>query len=573
MASFRNPILSGFYPDPSLCRVGDDGRSESGFYLVNSTFAYFPGIPVFHSKDLRRWRQIGNAVDRPGQLCFDGHSISQGLFAPTIRYNRGTFYILCTLIHTGGNFIMTAQDPAGPWSNPVWLDGADGIDPSIFFDDDNTAPFPTAWYMGTHPAPEGEAYPGNYEIYIQRLDLARLEELTKKELTTEYTEFEERGGLGKGEKLLIGEKFGIWRGALRDAVWPEGPHIYRINGWYYLLYAEGGTGLDHAVCAARARDIRGPWEGKKSNPVLTHRHLGKNAAIINAGHADLFDDPEGNWRMVLLASRPVNGVCPLGRETFMVPVFWEDGWPFVASKTGLIEETFPLPDAVAGAAIADTATDWSHEPACDHFDGRLPPHWLTLRMPAREQDAAISLTARPGALRLFTRAATLRGRDHPAFAGRRLRHHNWAFCAAIEFTPQAARESAGESAGIVLLQSEDWHYRFELFLADSGVPALRLIRAAGGKEEETIAAGECPAALRQGAVILAARGEETALTFFYGKDTCSLKPFAGPVDGRILSTEYAGGFVGTLAGVFATGGGTDTGSYADVLWAEYTGNP
>jgi alpha-N-arabinofuranosidase len=530
MASFRNPILSGFYPDPSICRVDND------FYLVNSTFAYFPGIPIFHSRDLCRWKQIGNAIDRPGQLCYDGHQISEGLFAPTIRHNRGTFYILCTLIRTGGNFIITAKDPAGPWSDPVWLTGADGIDPSIFFDDDGTT-----WYTGTHPAPEGEAYPGDCEIYIQQMNLALLE---------------------TGKNPLIGKNLGIWRGALRGAAWPEGPHIYRINGWYYLLYAEGGTGLDHAVCVARARDIRGPWEGKKSNPVLTHRHLGKKAAIINAGHADLFDDPTGNWWMALLASRPVNGVCPLGRETFMVPVFWEDGWPFVASKTGLIEETFPLPDADTAPSSPEAA-----ETACDHFDGKLPLHWLMLRMPAREQDSAVSLTARPGAVRLFTRAPTMRDREHPAFAGRRLEHHHWTFSAAIEFTPR----TAGEAAGIILLQSEDWQYRFELFLADSGRPALRLIRAAG-KEDEVIAVGESPIAANspQNAIILAARCEETAISFWYGKDqNTALKPFAGPVDGRILSTEYSGGFVGTLAGVFASGNGSDTGNYADVFWAEY----
>jgi len=532
--SFSNPILSGFYPDPSICRV------ENDFYLVNSTFAFFPGIPIFHSRDLCNWNQIGSAIDRPGQLCFDGHRISEGLFAPTIRYHRGTFYILCTLIRTGGNFIITAQDPAGPWSDPVWLSGADGIDPSIFFDNED-GDNGKVWYTGTHPAPEGEAYPGNYEIYIQELDLS---------------------ALAGGGPPLIGEKFGIWRGALRDAIWPEGPHIYKISGWYYLLYAEGGTSRDHAVCVARAQNIRGPWEGKKSNPVLTHRYLGKNAEIVNAGHADMFDDPLGNWWMVLLASRPFHGVCPLGRETFMVPVRWEDDWPYVGSKTGLIEKEFPLPD------LTDAKTDVvksTHESSRDHFDSKMPFHWLTLRMPAHEQDAAVSLKARPGALRLFTKAATTRGKDHPAFAGRRLRHQNWTFSAALEFTPRAG----GESAGIILLQSEDWQYRFELFLADSGRSALRLVRAAG-KEDEIIASTECPEIAVETQLVLAAHCDEMELSFLYGKDQSSLKHCAGPVDGRILSTEYSGGFVGTLAGVFATGNGKDTDNYADVLWAEYT---
>ncbi|MDR2718429.1 MAG: glycoside hydrolase family 43 protein [Treponema sp.] len=536
----RNPILGGFYPDPSICRVGSD------FYLVNSTFAYFPGIPIFHSRDLRHWTQIGNAIHRPGQLCFDGHRISEGLFAPTLRHNKGTFYILCTLIRTGGNFIITAQDPAGPWSDPVWLSGADGIDPSIFFDDDGKV-----WYTGTHPAPEGEAYPGNYEIYIREMDLSLLAEK---------------------KNPLIGESIGIWRGALRNAIWPEGPHLYRINNSYYLIHAEGGTSRDHAVCAARAQNIRGPWEGKPGNPVVTHRYLEKNAAIVNVGHADMTDDPEGNWWMVLLASRPFQGVCPLGRETFMVPVFWEDGWPFIASKTGLVEEEFPLP-----YTPHDTVNiNRTPESSCDHFtvsrndDGgtmtpdalKLPLHWLILRMPASEQDAALSLTARHGALRLFTKAAVMRGKDHPAFAGRRLRHKNWTFSAAIEFNPR----TDSESAGIILLQSEDWQYRFEIFLHNSGFSALRIIRAAGKEDELVISAP-----LTETPLVLAVRCEEMALSFFYGKDQYSLKHLYSPLDARILSAEYSGGFVGTLAGIFASGNGKDTDNYADILWAEYQG--
>jgi len=522
---YKNPILSGFYPDPSICRVKDD------FYLVNSTFAYFPGIPIFHSNDLVHWKQIGNAIDRPGQLCFDGHKISQGLFAPTIRYNKGIFYILCTLINTGGNFIITAEKPEGPWSDPVWLQSADGIDPSIFFDDDGKI-----WYCGTHPAPEGEKYSGNYEIYIQEINLSLLT---------------------AGKNPLIGKSTGIWRGALRDVIWPEGPHIYKINDWYYLLHAEGGTGQDHAICAARAKNIEGPWEGKKSNPVLTHRHLGKNADIINVGHADLVDDTEGNWWMVLLASRPFYGVCPLGRETFMVPVYWEDNWPYIMSNSGLVERVFPMP--LMQAAKADP--EWSYESSCDHFTEKLPLHWLALRMPVKKEEIAFNLKDRPGALRLFTKAATIRDTNHLAFAGRRIRHKNWAFSASLEFSPK----TANESAGIILLQSEDFNYRFEI-CSIAGKISLRLIRAAG-KEDEIIAVKECPERLTK--FVLAVRCEEMAISFFYGKDQYSLNCFSDHLDARILSTEFAGGFVGTLAGVFASGNGKDTDNHSDVFWAEY----
>ena len=538
---FRNPILNGFYPDPSICRAGND------FYLVTSTFAYFPGIPVFTSRDLSRWKQIGNVIHRPGQIDFDGAGISRGLFAPTIRFHNGIFYVLCTLIDKGGNFIVTAHNPKGPWSDPIWLPDAPGIDPSIFFDDDGKI-----WYTGNRPASGGQRYPGNYEIWIAEIDSALL---------------------SAAKNPLIGESAAIWQGALRDCVWPEGPHIYKINGWYYLLYAEGGTSLDHAVCVARAKNIRGPWEGKPGNPVLTHRHLGKNAAIINVGHADLFDDPLGNWRMVALGSRPCKGVCPLGRETFMVPVRWEDGWPCVDSKTALIENEFPLP---ALPPQEPALPENSSEAACDHFDNSpvniahngigLPPGWLALRMPKNAEDAAISLSARSGCLRLFTKAASMRGKEHPAFAGRRLRHHNWMFQAAFAFQPK----TEGEAAGIVLLQNEDFQYRFELCLVNSRL-SLRLAEAAG-KTSEVITvwdAAKCAGEKPEERFVLAAHCNEMEIVFSCGQDQYSLKALAR-VDARILSTEHAGGFVGTVAGVFATGGGTDTANYADVFWAEYS---
>jgi len=539
--NYKNPILSGFYPDPSICRAGND------FYLITSTFAYFPGIPVFHSRDLLHWNQIGNAIDRPGQLCFDGHRISQGLFAPTIRYNKGRFYIVCTLIHTGGNFIITADDPQGPWSDPVWLEGADGIDPSIFFDDDGKT-----WFCGTHPAPEGEAYSGNYEIYIREMDLSLVD---------------------KGKNPLCGSgNIGIWRGALRDAIWPEGPHIYKIGNWYYLLHAEGGTGLDHAVCTARAKNITGPWEGKKSNPLLTHRHLGKNTEIINTGHADLIDDTEGNWWMVLLASRPFHGVCPLGRETFMVPLFWEDDWPWVVTKTGLIENEYTLPCFEMPNEKINNKYSYNIESACDHFNDKLPIHWLTIRMPVNEKDITFSLKERPGVLRLFIYSQTIRDKGHPAFAGRRIRHKNWMFSASMEFKP----EKINETAGIVLIQNENFNYRFELFLPAQSNPAgqesldknisLRLIKAEGS-DDKIVLSKEL--SIKGNILVLAASCREMKLSFYFGSDQYSLSCFTDNCDARILSTEYAGGFTGSLAGLFASGNGTDSKNYADFFWAEY----
>jgi alpha-N-arabinofuranosidase len=510
--TYHNPILSGFYPDPSVCRVGED------FYLVNSSFAYFPGLPVFHSRDLAHWEQIGNVIDRLGQLDFDGVGVSRGLFAPTIRYHNGRFYVVCTLVDKGGNFIVTSENPAGPWSNPIWLN-TPGIDPSLFFDPLDGR----AWYIGTDPEPKGKTYQGECEIYISELDLPSLS--------------------------LKGASTGIWRGALRNGIWAEGPHIYRIGEWLYLVHAEGGTSVNHAVCIARSKNITGPWIGAPHNPILTHRHLRKNALIINTGHADLFDDPDGNWYMVLLASRPFTDakVCPLGRETFLVPVVWDDGWLFIASKSGLVEWEYPAPQRNAPALLA--------EPACDFFQNSLPQHWLTLRQPKRREDSAWKIIG--GRLRLSTVAATMNSREHPAFTGRRVKHKDWTFTANIEFKPKA-----GECAGLVIIQNEEFQYRMEIYQT-GGKSFIRIIRGV----DAVIANAPC-----EGDCVLAVRSINLSLSFFSGKDRYSLKRLADHIDGTILSTEYAGGFVGNVVGVFASSNGKDIDNYADVLWAEYTGD-
>ncbi|MDR0410677.1 MAG: glycoside hydrolase family 43 protein [Treponema sp.] len=509
--TYCNPILSGFYPDPSICRVGED------FYLTTSTFAYFPGIPVFHSRDLAHWEQIGSVIDRPGQLDFDYAGVSRGLFAPTIRYHDGHFYVICTLVDKGGNFIVTAEDPAGPWSDPIWLN-TPGIDPSLFFDplDDSV------WYIGTNPEPKGKAYQGECEIYVAELDLSSL--------------------------TLKGDAHGILRGALRNGIWTEGPHIYRIGEWLYLVHAEGGTSINHAVCVARSKDITGPWIGSPNNPILTHRHLGKNASIINVGHADLFDDPDGNWHMVLLASRPFTDarVCPLGRETFLVPITWENEWPFVASKNGLVAWEYP--------ALQREAPSFLNEPSCDFFQDSLPKHWLTLRQPKRPEDSAWKI--HNGCLRLFTVAAGMNGAAHPAFAGRRVRHRDWTFTANMEWTPKA-----GESAGLVVIQNEMFQYRLEMYQID-GKGFVRIVR--GVDTVITSVAWE-------GGGVLAVRSINLSLSFFYGKDRYSLKRLSDYIDGTILSVEHAGGFVGNVVGIFASGNGKDIDNYMDVLWAEYTG--
>ena len=210
--SYRNPILAGFHPDPGVTRVGQR------FYLVNSSFSYFPGIPVFASGDLVHWQQIGNVIDRPQELNFDGLSVSRGIFAPTIQYHAGTFYVLCTAVDAGGNFLAVARNPAGPWSDPVWLPQIDGIDPSLFFDEDGSA-----YVLNNGPPQEQPRYEGHRAIWIQSFDLA-----TRK--------------LVGPRKVLVNGGTDI----AKQPIWIEGPHLYKRAGWYYLMCAEGGTSLQHS---------------------------------------------------------------------------------------------------------------------------------------------------------------------------------------------------------------------------------------------------------------------------------------------------------------------------------------
>ena len=257
----RNPILPGFYPDPSICRAGDD------YYMVTSSFSFFPGVPVFHSRDLKHWEQLGHVLDRTEQLPLNSRHISGGIFAPTIRWHDGLFYMVVTNVDGIGDFICTAKEPAGPWSDMHIVRDAPGIDPSLFWDDDGTC-----YMCGTEGQGRG--------IWCAVLDT---------------------------ERFAIGERHHLWEGALINCWAPEAPHIYKKDGWYYLMIAEGGTEHFHAVTISRSQSIYGPYEGYAGNPILTHRHLGYEVAIANTGHADLVQTQGGQWYMVMLASRPYGG--------------------------------------------------------------------------------------------------------------------------------------------------------------------------------------------------------------------------------------------------------------------------
>ncbi|MFJ6215246.1 glycoside hydrolase family 43 protein [Streptomyces sp. NPDC092296] len=511
-ASARNPVLPGFYPDPSVCRVGDD------YYLVNSSFEYFPGLPLHHSRDLVHWRPIGHAMDRPEQLPLDGVRPSGGLYAPALTHHDGRFHLVCTLVdgtRESGTFLLTADDPAGPWSDPLWLPEAPGFDPSLFFDDDGSAHL-----LGTRQIDQA----GHTEIWMRALDPAA----------------------GR----LTGPEHILFRGALVDAVWAEGPHLIRHDGYYYLLLAEGGTFHEHAVTVARSHTLTGPYENNPRNPVLTHRHLGRAFPVTGTGHADLVRTQHGDWYALLLASRPSGGdFVNLGRETFLARVVWEDGWPVVNPGVGRLEET---------ARTALEPHPWPAPDPVDHFDApELGPQWNLLRTPRTE---LYSLTERPGHLRLRLLPETLDRQVTPAFVGRRQQHLDFTAETELDFEP-----GADEQAGLVLLQNHDFHIRLTVTRTADGAKAAWLtVRSAGAdiqRAELPLAAGPVRLAVR-------AHGQDYTLL-------CSQRPdhweTLATVDGRVLSSSVADSFTGAYVGLYGTGpaGGGSPG--ADFDWFRYAG--
>ncbi len=515
---FRNPILRGCHPDPSICRVGED------YYLVTSTFEYFPGLPLYHSRDLVHWHQIGYVLDRPSQLPLQGVRASGGLYAPTIRFHQGTFYVVCTLVDgrtKKGNFLVTATNPQGPWSEPIWLEDAPGFDPSLFFDEDGRA-----WFTAAVLAAPGQ-YEGHTQIWLQEFDLTNL--------------------------CLVGERRVIWEGALRRGRWSEAPHIYKVDGRYYLVTAEGGTDYHHSVMVARSEAVTGPYEPNPANPVLTHRHLGWDYPVVGTGHADLVETQTGEWWMVLLAMRPYGGYFyNLGRETFLVPLRWEDGWPVASPGSGKVELSYPAPNL--------PECRWPSLPACDHFDSSdLALYWTFLRTP---EEKFWSLQERPGFLRLYLRPESLSEPVSPSFVGRRQQHIHFAARLALDFTPR----TPNEGAGLALIQNNNFYYCLLVTRECEPNTVVRLIRRAYGKEEVI---ATCP--ISASYVYLKVEAHEQEYAFYVAEEFEKWRVVAEGVDGRILSTPVAGGFTGVYLGMYAGSHGHPSENYADFDWFEYIG--
>ena len=500
--SYANPVIPGFYPDPSVCRVGQD------YYLVTSTFEYFPGVPVFHSRDLVHWRQIGHCLTRASQLPLAKCRASAGIYAPTIRHHDGTFYMITTNVSGGGNFIVHAADPAGEWSDPAWVDQG-GIDPSLFFDDDGKA-----YFTGT----------GIVQFQIDPIT-------------------------GKA----LSDKKILWNGT--GGRYPEGPHLYKIEGLYYLMIAEGGTEYGHMETLARSPSPWGPWEPCPHNPILSHRDAG-GSVIQGTGHAELVQAHDGSWWMVHLGFRQVGGMYHhLGRETFLTPVVWENGWPVVYPRTGEVGPTRGTTDIAVRPPHSLAEHPWPAEPVRDDFDSpRLRLSWNFLRNP---RACDWSLSARPGFLRLAGSAVTLDEADSPAFVGRRQQHIKCRALTRLEFVP-----AAGDEAGLTVLMNNEHHY--DLAVTAGGGGREVIVRRRIGDLSSIVFRRE----VGPGSLTLEVRDEGGTYTFSYG---VGADPLAKAATGsaRYLSSEVAGGFTGVYLGLYATGNGEAATSPADFDWFDY----
>lgn len=501
---YRNPILSGFHPDPSITRAG------RRFYLVHSTFAYFPGIPVFESIDLVHWQQIGSVIDRPSQLDFSKLGVSRGVFAPSIEYRDGTFYVLNTHVDGGGNYVVTAKNPAGPWSDPVWLPQlSGGIDPSMFVDDDGRA------YVLNNGPPDGAPrYSGHRAIWIQEFDRAALQ-------------------LQGPRKVLIDG--GVEPG--KNPIWIEGPHIYRRQGWYYLSCAEGGTGPQHSQVVLRARSPWGPFEPYSGNPILTQRDLALDRAnpVTNAGHADLVEAPDGTWWATFLATRTYEGVhYNTGRETFLLPVTWRDGWPVILEPGRTIPYVVRGPKFMAARDQQPLSGNFTWR---DEFDGgTLDKAWLQLRT---SHEKWFDLQRVRGALSIDPQITRLDDLGTPSFLARRQQHR--AFDASTALRVPVAR---GIAAGLAAFQNESNWYFFGTRRTEPGIELFLEKKNKAGLE--TIASTTLPPVTR---LALRISGDGRAYSFSYeaGDGWRMLKERD---DGSILSTDVAGGFVGATVGPY-----------------------
>jgi xylan 1,4-beta-xylosidase len=516
---FYNPILQGCYPDPAITRKGDD------YYMVVSSFAMFPGVPIFHSKDLVNWTQIGHVLDRTSQLDVHDTWISQGVYAPGITYNphNDTFYMINTAFAGGlGNFVVKTKDPMKGWGEPIKL-AFNGIDPSIFFDDDGKG------YIVHNDAPDAgkELYSGHRVIKIWEYDVAN-------------------------DKVMPGTDKIIVDGGVdlsKKPIWIEAPHIYKKNNRYYLMCAEGGTAGWHSEVIFTSENAKGAYKPAAGNPILTQRYLPKDRPnkVEWAGHADLVLGPDNKYYGVFLAIRPnEKNRVNIGRETFILPVDWSGDYPVF--ENGLIPMVPKLatPKGIENKTGKEGFFPNGNFAYTENFTTqKLDYRWIGLRGP---REAFSSMTK--NGLRINPFAANIKELKPTSTLFYRQQHNSFSFSTTMDYKPASEKDLAG----IVCLQSEGYNYVFGLTKKGSEyfvVLQRNEKNAPQSREVNSKIIGSAKISI-DGAVKLKVNGNGDEYTFGYATGNGDFITLGEKVSGDILSTDVAGGFTGTLLGLYAT---------------------
>ena len=517
---FYSPILQGCYPDPAITRKGDD------YYMVCSSFAMFPGVPIFHSKDLVNWTDLGGVLDDVSEFNPHNTGISQGVYAPGITYNphNDTFYMIVTAFSGGlGNIIVKTKDPMKGWGSPIKLDFG-GIDPSIFFDDDGKG------YIVHNDAPDQgkEQYQGHRVIKIWDYDV------------------ENDRVIPGTDKIIVDGGVDI----TEKPIWIEAPHIYKKDGKYFLMCAEGGTGDWHSEVIFKSDNPRGPYIPASNNPILTQRYFAKDRKnkVDWAGHADLIKGPDDKYYGVFLAVRPnEENRVNTGRETFILPVDWSGEFPVFENGLIPIEPKLKMPEGVENKTGQNNFIPNGNFTITENFTSdKLDYRWIGLRGP---REAFISTTKKGLEIQPFE--TNIKELKPTSTLFLRQQHNSFSFTTTLDYKPKSEKDLAG----IVALQNEGSNYVFgitkkgkenHLVLHKNSFPDRR-----GDIISEVIASTKVdinkPIKLK-----VEANGDK--YEFAYAIDGKEFENLGGTVSGDILSTDVAGGFTGALLGLYATTG-------------------
>mgnify|MGYP001206882767 FL=1 len=530
-AKFTNPVLSGGYPDPSICKVNDM------FYLVNSSFEYFPGLPIHQSPDLINWELIGYGLERKSQVSslvnlMDVQS-DGGIHAPSMRYKDGTYYIITTNVYYDEilkktnmvNFIITADNAAGPWSEPIPIKGAPGIDPDLFFGDDGRV-----WYVG-NKMPENPKFNGEGEIWLQELDMTKFE--------------------------LIGERYSLWKGAC-GGVWAEGPHIYKKEGKYYLMIAEGGTSFNHAVMIAVSDNIKGPYVSNPRNPIITSRNLSYDNWVNSTGHGDLIELEDGRTYMVLLGIRnEIKRGSNMGRETFLVPVSWErepfkwkknkNLWPVVSPETGRVERLNKM--------VFKNTKQRKISHFRDEFNGdKLKLNWNFRRFPI---DDIYRIDQEKGILVLACHPNQISDRGRAALLGFKQTESTYEYTSHMIFNPK----NYGSEAGVSMFQKDNNYINFTIIKDQEGIK----LKAYCKRDNKIQSSYQKYLPEYSGEIKFKVEANKDNYKLYYNIEGSGFKLLA-TLDGSIIKSN---GYTGAHLGLYASGNGYENQDSAYFNYVNY----